>query len=308
MQCTQCGHINQSGKFCVKCGASLEAAAAAAGANPGFPQGVPQQQTAVQPPYAQPGAYAGQAQPQYGQPAQFNQPNPQLQQAKQVANQFFNLFGQALKRPMRVSEQTNAGQMASGIISLVLFALLAPLTVYFLFKSNANGESVPFGEFALRPFAFMLFIVLAANTLIFVTLKFGNVVRSYKEVLARFGAYSVPAVAIVFVAFLLSLMDANLTFDISILGIGIVAWILGIGFTVYSYKSENTGGLDAFYGALLSIAITVLLVFLLKDVLSNIYVMVFRLMLIRVIMGGSDNSSDDDSGLSGLNDLLDMLN
>lgn len=300
MKCNQCGNVNQSGKFCVKCGASLETAAAAAPGDAGFPVAAPRQ------PQESPHTYAQPAPPQ----GPFNQPNPQLQQAKQAANQFANLFVQALKRPLRVSEQTASDQMVSGIISMVLFALLAPLVIYFELRTlmGDDASEIPFGKTVLQPFVMLLIVLAVANVLILFALKLGNVSRGIKEIVARLGAYTIPSVAVLAASFLLALMGANLTFVFSLFGVAFFAWIVAIGSTVYSYKQAHTGGLDPFYGVLLTLAATFFAVYLFRGVLLEGLLYGLKLVAMKVIFGGffgMDGGSG--GGLDGLDELFGMF-
>lgn len=298
MKCTQCGNVNQSGKFCVKCGASLETAAAATPSDAGFPVAAPRQPQESQHTYAQP------APPQN----QFNQPNPQLQQAKQAANQFANLFVRVLKRPLRVSEQTTSAEMVSGIIAMVLFALLAPLVIYFELRTFAGdgASGIPFGKTVLQPFVMLLIVLLVVNALILFALKLGNVTRSFREIVARLGAYTMPSVAVLAVGFLLALMGANLTFVFCLFGLAFFAWIVAIGSTVYSYKQAHTGGLDPFYGVLLTLAGTFLVVYLFRGVLLEGLIEGLKIVAMNIIFGGFFGGGGGyDDGLEGFMNLFD---
>ncbi|KIL37500.1 hypothetical protein SD71_02385 [Cohnella kolymensis] len=204
MQCTQCGHDNQSGKFCVNCGSKLEASAATEASNS---------------PLSQPVSPALSAQPvQYNTPSQMN---PQLQQVKEMGGQYFSFFYQVLRNPVRVAETTNAGHMANAIITLVLFCLLLPLTAYFQLRAAYGffGDSVPFGGIVIKPFFFLLLIVLMVNSIIFLVLKLGNVNADYRDVTARFGTLMTPSVTFIFAAFLFSIIQ----FD-SEWWVGLRAW------------------------------------------------------------------------------------
>ncbi len=336
VQCIRCGHLNQSGKFCVKCGASLEAAAASADA--GFPATAPRQPQEDQATYAQQAQQQAQPQPQlqaqpqqqaqpqatqqarphaqqpntYGQGGQFNRPNPQLQQASQVANQFANLFVQALKHPLRVSEQTTAGQMGAGIITFVLFALFAPLVIYFDCKTLiGSAEDIPFGKVVLQPFVMLAGLALLANALIFLVLKLGNVPRSFKEVIARFGANSIPAMTVMLVAFLLAVLGSNETFVLALFGFSVFAWIVAIAATVYSFKKDNNaGGLDSFYGVLLTVAVLMLAVYLFREVLLEDFILGFKSLVWNALYFGGYGGGSSVSRRSledSLGDLMEMF-
>lgn len=252
--CNQCGQNNQeSSKFCVKCGAS-------------FLTGVTAE---VNPPIFN---YDQQAQPnQQNQP---NQPNPQLQQFKQASSQYLSHFLQVIKNPTRVSELTNASHMVNGIITMVLFSLMLPLIVYFTLKRLWGGfgfAHISFGTYVLNPLIFLFLVIMMVNTLIFFALKLGNVVLSYREVIARFGANMIPSTAIMIVSFLLSLMEVDGEFLSWVMLAGIFSWILAVVSTIYSYKNRHTGGLDPFYGVLGTFAGSALLLYLFGDNLLSVF-------------------------------------
>lgn len=254
MQCTQCGHINQSGKFCVNCGAKLETSAAT---------GAPES------PFTPPVPPAPSVQPlQQAAPAQ---PNPQLQQVKQVGGQYFSFFYQVLRNPVRISETTNAGHMVNAIITLVLFCLLLPLIAYFQARASLGvfGDAVPFGAVVVKPFFFLLLIVLMVNSIIFFVLKLGNVTADYREVTSRFGALMIPSVTFIFVALLFLIIQVDSEVVGWILGLGVFSWLVAICFTIYSFKKGHSSGLDAFWGVILTYAASILLIYVFGDTVVN---------------------------------------
>lgn len=254
MQCTQCGHINQSGKFCVNCGSRLEASAATEASNS---------------PLSQPVSPAPSVQPvQHSAPAQMN---PQLQQVKEMGGQYFSFFYQVLRNPVRIAETTNAGHMANGIITLVLFCLLLPLIVYFQARASWGFyvDDVPFGAVVVKPFFFLLLIVLMVNSIIFLVLKLGNVTADYREVTARFGALMIPSVAFIFVAFLFSIIQFDSEVVGWVSGLGVFSWLVAICFTIYSFKKGHSSGLDAFWGVVITYAASILIVYVLGDNIVN---------------------------------------
>lgn len=263
MQCTQCGHINQSGKYCVKCGASLEAAAASEALNPGFGQQAAPA-PAVHP--VQDATSAG--------------PNPQLQQVKQMSSQYFSYFFQVLQNPVRVAQTTNEGHMANGIITLFLFCLILPLIVYFQARASLGGflsDHIPFGTVVVKPFFFLLLVVLMVNSIIYFVLKLGNVVADYRAVTARFGTFMIPSVTFLFVSLLFSIIKFDSEVVGWVTGIGVFSWFVAICFAIYSFKKDHSSGLDAFWGVIITYASSILLLYVFGD------------NLVTNLLGGLDN-------------------
>lgn len=268
MQCAQCGQINQSAKFCVKCGANLQAAATSENAGGGY-------QPPVQPlPTAQP-----QAQPtSFQKPAAPVRPNPQLEQVKQVSKQYFSYFLEVLKSPVRKGQSSTSVHMLNGLITLILFSLILPLIAYFQARSVARrfdfgdfglANSVSFSGVVIKPFFFLLIIVLLVNTVIFFVLKLGNVNLNYREVTARFGSFMIPSVAFFLVALLFSLISSGSVIMGLLIGIGVFSWFVAVCFVIYSFKKDQTSGLDAFYGVILTYIACAILIALLGADLAN---------------------------------------
>ncbi len=255
MQCNSCGQINpEESKFCVKCGANLLTAEAAE-ESPAFPH-LGTDQT--------------------GQQGGPSEPNPQLQQIKQMSSQYWKHFVQVLKQPTRIGEMTNESHMVNGIITMVLFSLMLPLIVYITLKNAVSGYGfgfvhITFGDYVLKPLFFLLIVTLMVNSLIFLALKLGNVVASYREVIGRFGSYMIPSAAIVAFGVLLSILQVNGGFLGWVVLAGFFSWMLAVSATIYSYRSRHTGGLDPFYGVLGTFAGTLLLLYLFGDNLLSVF-------------------------------------
>jgi hypothetical protein len=201
----------------------------------------------------------------------------QLQQMKQISKQYFSYFLEVLKSPVSVGQTSNAGHVVHAFITLGLFALLLPLIVYFYLRSTIGDISfmgfethVSFGRVVIKSFFILALIVLAGNSVLFLVLKMGKVEVKYKEVLARFGSFMVPSVALFTVALLFSLIGAHSVMGLFITG-GLFAWFASVGFVIYSFKKDNTSGLDAFYGVLITYVATLLLLYLFADdIFSNL--------------------------------------
>jgi hypothetical protein len=239
--------MNSSARFCVKCGANLELSAATETPNYTNPNHPPVQS------------------------------NVQLQQVKQISMQYFSYFIEVLKSPVRAGQTSNAGHVVNAFITLGLFALLLPLIVYFYLRStivdiNFLGfeTHVSFGRVVIKSFFILALIVLASNSVLFLVLKLGKAGVKYREVLARFGTFMVPSVALFVVALLFSLVGAHSVMGIFITA-GLFAWLAASGFVIYSFKKDHTSGLDAFYGVLITYLATLLLLYLFGDaILSNL--------------------------------------
>ncbi|WP_147423878.1 zinc ribbon domain-containing protein [Cohnella endophytica] len=280
MQCTQCGQINQSAKFCVKCGANLQAAATSEGANIGFQPPVQPLPAAQPQPQPQQTSYQ-QSRPNLQKPVAHAHPNPQLQQAKQVGKQYLDYFLEVLKSPVRKGQNSTDADMVNGLITLILFSLVLPLIAYikaratfrrFDFGGFGFADSVSFSGVVIKPFFFLIIIVLLVNSVMFLVLKLGNVNLSYREVTARFGSFMIPSVASFAVALLFSLISSGSVIMGLLIGIGLFSWFVAVCFVIYSFKRDQTSGLDAFYGVILTyIACAILIALLGADLAHTLF-------------------------------------
>ncbi|WEK54839.1 MAG: hypothetical protein P0Y55_01810 [Candidatus Cohnella colombiensis] len=226
---------------------------------------VPVQPPIQQPQQVPPVQYGQPAQPiQSGQPAQpiqSGQPNPQMEQIKKSATDYFSFFIQMLKAPVRTGQQTNAGQMVNGLITMIVFSLMLPLTIYFelrqAFKDvysffGSNTINLPAGDYIFKPFFVLIIAVLLVTAIMLLVLKLGRVVTNFKEVIARFGALMVPAAALFTISFLFALIKI----DVDLIGwltmLGFFSWLVAICYTIYSFKKDQPDGLDTFYCLLLT--------------------------------------------------------
>ncbi|BBI31500.1 zinc ribbon domain-containing protein [Cohnella abietis] len=274
MQCTQCGQINQSAKFCVKCGANLQAqatsevaSASEAASNHYQPPAQPFtfQQSPIQPTNHQ-------QHTTHQQPAR---PNQQLEQAKQVSKQYLSYFLEVLKNPIRTGQNSTDGHMINGIITLILFSLILPLIGYIQLRSRVSrygfglADHISFGEVVIKNFFILFIIIMLINSVIFLVLKAGTTAVNYREVTARFGTLMIPAVAFFLIALIFSwLSDGSYVLLLSI-GLGMLSWFVAVCFVIYSFKKDQTSGLDAFYGVIITYVVTFYLIKQLGDVIFN---------------------------------------
>ncbi len=232
--CTQCGHINQADKFCVKCGTSL------------------------------------------GEPTTAETPEAPTASAMP---QYFSYFLQVLKNPVRTGQNSTEEQMVNGLITLVLFALILPLTVYFQLRASLRnmeyiglGSYVPFGGVVIKPFFILLIFVMIVNSIIFIVLRIGNATVNYREVTARFGTFVIPSSAFFLVSIVFSLISGDSAIIGLFIGMGLFSWLAAICFVIYSFMKNRTDGLDAFYGVVITyIASFILLIWLGKKIVFTLF-------------------------------------
>ncbi|MCQ6277098.1 zinc ribbon domain-containing protein [Bacillus sp. V3B] len=262
MICPNCSHQNEGGKFCEKCGTPLtvevnrEAAVTFEATNTSQPQ----------------------------QPQQPVQPNRYIESTKRVSKMYFGYFMQVLKQPYASSQNVGTEHFINGIITMVLYAFFIPLTLYFglkgalssvnsfsadLFGSSTSME-VPFTDVVLKPtFTFIIFIFLIV-LFTFVSIKLGRVNVSLKEVIARFGSFLIPIVAILIIGVIMSILEIKLF--AAVLALGIVGSIFLVPpLVIASYKKETSDGVDVIYGSFITYLLTVIAISIMGDMLLEAF-------------------------------------
>jgi hypothetical protein len=250
MNCPNCNHVNQGGKFCENCGTNLSSTVVsqvAASNESNTHAGVPGSGAAVQ-----------------------SEPNQYLEVTKVISKQYFGYFVQVLKKPYSNSQAVGAEHFVNGLITMVLFALIIPLIIYFtakgllsdiggfgggLFEDAVESVSPPFSDFVVKPFfAYLVFILLIA-VFSFGAIKLGKVQNSFKEVVARFGSFLIPFVAILVIGLILSILKISLALVILLIGLlGTIFMVPTL--VIASFKKNSTQGLDTIYGTLLTYVLT----------------------------------------------------
>ncbi|PAV30639.1 hypothetical protein CIL05_05935 [Virgibacillus profundi] len=201
MHCPNCGQQTEPGKFCTSCGAQLAQEETAAASDP---TGNAKQADLSQMESSQDGA------------SQTEQ-NPAMENLKKEASNFGNYFIRLLKGPDEGQKMTG-NELISGIITMVIFSLLISLGGYLIANqmpfaniSFLDGFIIPFLQFII------LFAVLTALT--FGGNKLAAQSLTFKDVVAKFGAYTVPFLVLAVIGALLGLIGLSFAGTIIILGL-----------------------------------------------------------------------------------------
>ncbi|WP_449537898.1 zinc ribbon domain-containing protein [Ferdinandcohnia sp. Marseille-Q9671] len=236
MYCSNCGHQNDGGKFCEKCGTPLQATS--------------QNQTAA--------TVENTNQNYVQQPTQTQNTtsNQVLEATKNISKLYFGYFLQGLKSPTSMAQNVDGSQFINGLITMILYAISIPLMVYFGFKGDYFSPS--FSDAVITPTIYYLIFIGFTALVTFIVIKFGKVQASIKDVFARFGAFLIVPTAFLLVALLFSLIQIKLF--LLLLLFGFLGLFIIVPFTIYSYKQNNQGGLDGIYSTFITyLAIIILL-------------------------------------------------
>lgn len=207
MVCQTCGKETEEGRFCAHCGAQLTADESAAATQPlGESEPSPVQESHEMETRVE---------------SDTSDDNEFVEKTKEIAANFGQLFVDQIKSPMN-SKQVNSTHLISGIITIVIFALVMAINSYMSYKSFAYiGEAV-FVDGFLIPFLQQLLLFGIVASLVFGATKLCNLSFSYSDIVAKYGAYAVPFLLLYVVGFLFSLVDlvslSIITITVSLFG------------------------------------------------------------------------------------------
>lgn len=237
MVCNQCGHLNESGKFCVKCGARLGE-----------------------------GGTGEEAAALHGHEA-IGQ-NEHVTRAKVMSKRYINYFVQGLKNPTTAAQSVNHEQFINGLITMIIYSISIPLMIYFSSRDNTYFGS--FTDIVLKSSFYYLLFIGFIVLVTFGVIKLGRVQATLQDVFARFGAFLIVPTVFLVLGFILSLIKIY-EFAFVLLLFGFLGLFIVVPFTIYSFKKEITVGLDAIYGTFLTyLAIIVSFVTIARMIMTQI--------------------------------------
>lgn len=267
MKCPNCNHVNEEAKFCERCGGKLNNSATnqIAATTDAHHSNQGSSSTSIY-----------------------------LDKTKTAITNYFGYSIQVLKNPYPVSSNLGKEYFVNALITMILYAFIIPSILYFSLKgvlseitSQLEGnifgsfitELTPaitpsFADVVAKPFFGFVLLIGLVSVFTFTAIKLGKVIVDIKEVIARFGAFLLPFVAILIVSLLLSILKVK--FSIAILAVGFVSSLLLVpAFVISSYKKGSKEGLDVLYGSILCYVLTVIVLvimgnFLFESVLSSL--------------------------------------
>ncbi|GIQ67469.1 zinc ribbon domain-containing protein [Xylanibacillus composti] len=243
MPCVKCGvNLDPHALFCPQCGTRQEESSESAA--------------------AQEAAAAEQAAGSNSQSRPANDTVAKVQEnVSKASKEYWAFYKAKLKRPAAGSEQSSADQWVNGIITVVLTAIMLPLSMYLLyqihneyisgfFMTGYGLFSTPFTTLLVRPFFVILVLLAVIYGAIYVSTRLMKSEYSYKDVLGRFGAYLVIPMSLLAVMLLFSLIGVYQAAALFLL-LGFLGAGTAISYTIYSLRNKDSAqGLDPFYAVL----------------------------------------------------------
>lgn len=234
MNCSNCGHFNEGGKFCVKCGHKLQEEAAVSQA-------------------AAASEYQPQPQPAYA----LQQPNQRVRQAKKVSKSFFSYFAEGIKNPTATAQAAGESQFVNALITVILYALSIPIMLYvgwklLLIQFVRSMFKLPIISEELAPSDMEDF-----NTgadLIKATDINSIIHFNFTDFVFKQGIF-------IFIGLVLAFLHVE--YFSYFMNFGLLSIFLVVPFTIASFKQSGTSGLDRIYSTLIVyVVITIVLTFI----------------------------------------------
>ncbi|SES97392.1 hypothetical protein SAMN05216389_10422 [Oceanobacillus limi] len=222
MHCTNCGQETEIGAFCTNCGTELNTEQAATLNNNPDAANQSEEQTE-------------------------NSSNETVKKLRIIGDNFSHFFMTLIKKP-DAAIRANYNDFTSASITMTIFSLFIALSTYLAIHSTAGPRGmfvdVSFIDHFLVPFLSFVIIFGAIGMLTFAALRMIKSELSFKDALAKYGAYLVPFFLLYVFGFLLTLINlkglAVLIFFISIFGSLILA-------PTFIILSQNDRSMDRIY-------------------------------------------------------------
>ncbi|MGG4105965.1 hypothetical protein AAXB25_18845 [Paenibacillus lautus] len=181
------------------------------------------------------------------------EPNPYWTSLKLYGQLYGDYFLKGLRHPFGAAAGTESGQFFNAIVSMVLYVVLFPLTLYAALHHELQG--LPEGAFAdlvLKPIIWTAIFLFLLNAFTFAAVKLSfNPTAKLKEVMARFGALLPIFLVLYVVSFLFLFLNGDISKVIILLSF--ISTVMTVPlFVMTSYKRRMAGGgLDPLYAILL---------------------------------------------------------
>lgn len=276
MICSTCGHDNEKGKFCVKCGAPISGMVntSEAGGN-NIP---PQPQHAQGAPFVSADFNAAGSQtPLTGFQLDEAAPNPapvgnpgeipavpslagswnkvkESETAKQsvlIGKQYGTFFLKALTHPFQTANSVGAAHFTNSLITILLIAILFPF-IFIIGEAQLTLGSFTFGGDFLKPFFLIFIALLIASAVTFAAIRLARVSWDYLSVTAKFGSMLVPAIASLVLCILSLLLEIEAQVPLYLALVTLIIIFGSVSAVIIGARKESTGGLDLFYGMVVS--------------------------------------------------------
>lgn len=181
----------------------------------------------------------------------------QLNQFKSSMLDFWSFFKLAIKNPYGVAQGVTEKYFLKGIIILILFSLLIPVTFYNVLKIGIKSTESVLGDYTnfssqlsfsalvISPFVMILIVHLVTVITSYIFLKGKKSNLQLKEVIARYGTLYSVSLALVCFAFILSYV--SITLCLIFVLVSVFMSISVVPLVISSFQNTKTKGIDSLY-------------------------------------------------------------
>ena len=236
MICVNCGHQQETGNFCGKCGAKLNETSGqtnesivdieSAATNP-----QPNQQTAP--------------------PVEPAEPNVYVENVKEKSKLYFQYFMQYLKNPAHVYKRGEA-EFPNGLTSIIILGVLLGLSFFTLINNGGFYDPSFFSVFGGILFFSFVSMGLVIVALLLINNFFGPQ-HSFKSIVSLYGGHLSPILLIAAASLLLMLLKSYTFGSLALVIIFMFLISLLPLYLISVLLTKKSSGLDPFYGYVLYI-------------------------------------------------------
>ncbi|MGY4688545.1 zinc ribbon domain-containing protein [Salibacterium sp. K-3] len=163
--------------------------------------------------------------------------------------EYISFVKNSLQAPIHMSSRVTAGDWISGLVSLLLFILLLPLTTFtYISKISMGMVQLSFGGGVLQPVFVLLILFAILLSVMFGGLKLMHSNTSFQKLIAIYGSLMTVSAVLITASLLLALINVIslsvilLMISLSTAGTAVV--------TNYYHQNKSERGLDPFYASL----------------------------------------------------------
>ncbi len=193
-------------------------------------------------------------------------PNETVEKLKATSQHYGGYLLQIFKQPSSAKLATDK-DFISGIISVGIYVILYALFYYFNCLKDYSGMKVSFLDYFVMPLLAQLILLAVIPVLIFAALTLLKSDTSIQSVIAQFGSYLIPFIAVYLVGDIFDLLDvhtlAYIGHTIGDTGVMLIVPAL----ILYHNLKDSAASLDYIY----VIFIVVALVLLVNDLIGGMY-------------------------------------
>ena len=257
MICVNCGHQQESGNFCGKCGTKFDTT----GAQP--TELVSNQNTTT----AEQAATTVETEQPTATPIAPAEPNIYIENTKRKSKLYFKYFMQQLKEPTLAKSQGES-QYSNGLISICLLAILIGLSFFAGIATTGIYEPS-----FLSVFIGMLFFSLASMGLVVVTLwlirNFFGPQDSFKSIIGLYSGHLSPVLLVGVASLLLMLLKSYAFGSLSLVLVFIFSISLLPLYLITVLLTKKSSNLDPLYGYVIYIVAFSIFIMILTFILAD---------------------------------------